>query len=277
MYINFLDMNHSLTSSALETEIQEIEAQVPNVIEAAKKITDLCRSRLWELRDHVVHKGFVDEAEEIHFFKQTKQVPLVHLIYYSELLDLELKISVCGKKARRQWIKTKRKLWTSFLSGHAQFWKYMQLGHTHWDPQYFTRKKKDALNPTYGHHIAMDPIFTTSHDMLLGQLRAYRRAIGYLRDKRNTQGSGTFRPRLQWSSTKAALTELVYALHHTGAINGGKAEVKEIAQTLSSAFHCELGDCYRTYTEICARKKDRTRFLDGMAYTLKAHMDKGNV
>jgi len=220
MHLNFLDMNHSLTSSALEAEIQEIEAHVPNVIEAAKKITALCRSRLWELRDHVVHKGFADEMEEIHFFKHTKQVPLVHLIYYSELLDLELKMAISGKKARRQWIKTKRKVWTSFLSGHAQFWKYMHLGHTHWDRQYFTRKEKDVLKPGYSHHIAMDPIFTTSHDMLLGQLRAYRRAIGYLRDRRNTQGSGTFRPRLPWSSTKAALTELVYALHHTGAING---------------------------------------------------------
>jgi len=215
-------MDHSLTSEALKTEILDIEARVPNIIEAAKKITALCRSQLLELRNHVVHTGFVDEAEEIHFFKHTKQVPLVYLIYYSELLDLELKIPVCGKKARRQWIKAKRKLWSSFLLGHAQFWKYIQLGHTHWDSQYFTRRKKDSLNPTYAHHIAIDPVFTTSHDMLLGQLRAYEKAIGYLGNRRNTLGSGKFRPRLQWSSTKAALTELVYALYPCRGHQWGK-------------------------------------------------------
>lgn len=267
-------MDYSLTSSALEIEIQDIEAHAPNIIEAAKKITALCRSCLWEFRDHIVHKGFVGDAEEIHFFKHIKQVPLVHLIYYSELLDLELKTPVGGKKARRQWFKAKRKVWSTFLSGHTQFWKYMQLGHTHWDRHYFIRSKKAMPKGAYPHHIAIDPVFTTSHDMLLGQIRAYRRAMAYVRDR---PGSGQGVPRLQWSSTKAALTELVYALYHVGAINGGKAEVKEIAQTLARAFNCELGDCYRSYTEICARKKDRTRFLDGMAYTLKAHMDKGDL
>lgn len=53
--------------------------------------------------------------------------------------------------------------------------------------------------------------------------------------------------KLQWTSSKAALTELIYALQCSGAINGGAAELKEIANVTERIFNIDLIDYYRTF------------------------------
>jgi hypothetical protein len=69
------------------------------------------------------------------------------------------------------------------------------------------------------------------------------------------------------------MTELVYALYHSGAVNNGNAEIKEIANALQRTFNFDLGDFYRTYTEIRARKKSRVKFLDELSSRLISRLD----
>ena len=69
------------------------------------------------------------------------------------------------------------------------------------------------------------------------------------------------------------MTELVYALYHAGVVNNGKADIKEIAQALQRTFNFDLGDYYRTYTEIRARKKSRVKFLDELSTRLISRLD----
>ena len=70
---------------------------------------------------------------------------------------------------------------------------------------------------------------------------------------------------LYWTSKKIELVEIIYALYFSGAINNGKATIKELAEVFGRIFNVDLSkDIYRYFAEIQQRKKEEnlTKFLD---------------
>ena len=83
----------------------------------------------------------------------------------------------------------------------------------------------------------------------------------------------TARPKLNWTGSKTALTELIYALHSQGIFNSGNADIKPIVKVFESTFNIYLGDFYHTFLELKSRKINRTKFLDSLKETLIRKMD----
>jgi hypothetical protein len=117
--------------------------------------------------------------------------------------------------------------------------------------------------------------------MLLGKLRAYNLFIVYLQnrliDKKKSLNLDINTPNidinLQWTSSKTALTELIYALHHSRSINNGNSDIKEIAIMFQKVLHFDIGDYYKTFSEIKSRKISRTKFLDELSSVLLSQMN----
>jgi hypothetical protein len=117
--------------------------------------------------------------------------------------------------------------------------------------------------------------------MLLGKFKAYTLFIFYLQDRLiDKNKSISVDPdalnsdiSLQWTSTKTALTELIYALHYNKVINNGNTDIKEIATVLQKVFHFDLGNFYKIFSEIKSRKTDRTKFLDNLSNGLLVKME----
>ncbi|MCR9229338.1 MAG: RteC domain-containing protein, partial [Flavobacteriaceae bacterium] len=277
MCLNFLSMKRTLHKSELEIRIAEIESSTPSTIDAAMEIIALCRTRLWELRDKVTDQVFLDDREEIEFFKCTKQIPMVNLIYYTEVLDFELNCPATDLEALRKLVKAKSKKWNAFFRMHADFIKYMKLRLDHFDAQFFTRKYVEDYFGKYKPSYMLDPRFNTSHDRLWARIQAGQLTMLYMRDRLASTINSNETSDLYWTSSKVSLTELVYALYMSGAINHGEADIKQIARAFEHMFNFSLGDCYRTYIEICARKKDRAKFLDELSYRLSQHIEKGDA
>jgi hypothetical protein len=78
---------------------------------------------------------------------------------------------------------------------------------------------------------------------------------------------------LSWTSSKTALTELIYALHSKSVFNNGNADIKQIAQSFESFFSIDLGDFYHTYLELKNRKINRTKFIDSLREGLMQKME----
>ncbi|MEM8937879.1 MAG: RteC domain-containing protein [Bacteroidota bacterium] len=249
-----------------------IEKKDLAIVETSNKITKLCQTSLSNFREEVAANGFINDVEEIHFFKVVKQVPLSNLIYYSEILDIELNFPPTGKKARVKFIKGKMKEIRSFFSAHPEFVAYIRQKHTHFDSQFFRRNYLHLICDRKSSYV-LDPVYSTSHDRLLGKLKAFQRILIYL--QRKLCGiNQIYQPNdLKWTSSKVSLTELVYGLYHSKAINNGRADLKEIAKALQIAFHIELGDIYSVYHEMRGRKKNRVRFLEELTYTLANRME----
>jgi hypothetical protein len=276
MCLNFLNMKRTLHKSELEIRIAEIESSTSSTIDAAMEIIALCRTRLWELRDKVTVQAFLDDQEEIEFFKYTKQIPMVNLIYYTEVLDFELNCPATDA-ALRKLVKAKSKKWNAFFRMHSDFIKYMKLKLNHFDAQFFTRKYIVDYFGKYKPSYMLDPQFNTSHDRLWARIQAGQLAMIYMRDRLESTINTNETSDVYWTSSKVSLTELVYALSMSGAINHGEADIKQIARAFEHMFNFSLGDCYRTYIEICARKKDRAKFLDELSYRLSQHIEKSDA
>jgi hypothetical protein len=60
---------------------------------------------------------------------------------------------------------------------------------------------------------------------------------------------------LNWTGSKAALVELIYALQAQGVLDHGHADIKQISRAFSRMFNVDLGDFYHTYLELRNRKK----------------------
>ena len=79
---------------------------------------------------------------------------------------------------------------------------------------------------------------------------------------------------LNWTDSKAAFVEIVYALQVSGSINSGKADIKDICNALEKAFNYEVIDLYRAFNEFNNRKIDRTKYLTHLTERLTQKLDK---
>lgn len=246
--------------SRLEDEIRNIELSHSKQFEAFNKIKMFCINVQADMRRKVWTESFTNAQEEIAFFKNIKQIPLSNLIYYSEVRCFEALFPKGNPKAQKKYVQEKIKTLNLFFVDHIDFEKYINLGHTYLDKHYFTRQK--TYITSYQNHIdyCQDPNFNTSHDRLLGKLLANQRLLYYLLNRLEglKRGNAEKISDLKWTSSKVSLTEFVYALYHAKVIDNGSADIKQIADAFQRAFNYDLGDFYRTYTEIRLRKNGRT-------------------
>lgn len=243
-----------------------------------KKITLVIK----ELRDRVVLEGFSGANEEIYFFKHIKPQMFGKLIYYRKLFTIESKRPRSTNEAQRQYFVTQIDKLQEYFNNNQEFYHYYRSGATFLDEHYFMRRNAEIAFHLDTFHVLTDIPFSTSHDSSVAIILAYNQLIAYSRKEigkldnsyKKTTGShkGNSMPKLFWTSTKVDLIELIYALHASGAINRGAANINDIADSFEMLLETDLGDYYRTYTEIRSRKLHRTKFIDKLKESLDQHM-----
>lgn len=259
-------------STGLNEKIGLILSEELNPLECYQKVILLCNQELSNLRDKVVKQGFLSQRDEVLFFKKTKQVPLVNLIYYTELRNLEINFPKNGYKNQKKILKHRIKEIRKFHCSQAHFFKYIRLNQCHLDHVYFTRNDWNSSYFTESTSYIIDPVFHTSHDSLLAKLKAFEKLNVFLFNKLSSLEKTTTSNSLKWTSSKVSLTELIYALYHSKSINNGRADIKEIAKVFQDTLNIDLSDLYRTFSEIRNRKKGHAKYLNELAYTLQEKM-----
>ncbi|WP_449384908.1 RteC domain-containing protein [Chryseobacterium shandongense] len=143
------------------------------------------------------------------------------------------------------------------------------------DEKLFVQGKYDIKLSLDTFYFEADKNFSTSHDYKVAKIIANDLIQIYLEDqlnninhKKSSDGSS-----LNWTESKTALTELIYALHSQGVFDNGNADIKVIAKTFESTFNISLGDFYHTFMELKSRKINRTKFLDSLCDALIKKMD----
>jgi hypothetical protein len=273
-------MNLNLRSISLQKELSNIDLSSNGQLRQLNLAISLCTGVLTEFKKEITVNDFSDIPSEINFFKHIKQVPLKNLIYYSEIRSFEIQFPKAIKTTQQDFVLNKMRKLNRFFGHNIDFAHYIESSQEHMDEKYFTRSQYPISTITHSKFYYLEPDFNTSHDMLLAKLLAYHSLIGYLQERlQNLEDPNTIldkhisKNKLHWTSSKAGMTELVYALYHSGAVNNGNAEIKEIANALQRTFNFDLGDFYRTYTEIRARKKSRVKFLDELSSRLISRLD----
>lgn len=149
------------------------------------------------------------------------------------------------------------------------------------DQQYFLRNGMTINNEEGHYYLDSDPNYCTSHDFKVARMLAHKRMAEFLKEcmddlQRNQGFTTTELPsigKLNWTASKAALIELIYAFQSSGVFNHGEADIRQIADFFQRAFNISLGNLYRAFQEIRIRKKGRSFFLDQLKEELIRRMD----
>ncbi|WP_254528225.1 MULTISPECIES: RteC domain-containing protein [unclassified Sphingobacterium] len=253
-----MDKFYNETYLKLETEIQELEIENDNPVQRTEAIIYRIVECLSEIKDYVLKRGFTNVDEEIRFFKYQKPVIVSKLIYYNAIYKIETR-KPYGAKRIRKYLKKELKKLKRFFDNNIDFYKYYRSNNSFLDEKMFVRGKHDIKLWLDTYYFQSDQSFSTSHDYKVAKIMANDLIQVYLEDQLYCTYKRLFIKRtaisgLNWTGSKAALTELIYSLYYQSVLDNGNTDIRLIAEYFENAFNIDLGNFYHTYLEIRNRK-----------------------
>ena len=267
-------MKSFYSEEEFDLKIREIEMSYEKRIIALAKVVEFCQDTLDGYRKKVKKEGFRNLSSEVLFFKQLKQVPLIYLFYYHSLQVIGLETSEVGEEQKQKYFKQKLEEIKSFSRSHLQFVHYMELEQNFMDEIYFTRKHNKKTYWQDPSFYLCDLDFSTSHDIILARLRSNQRLSAFLQHELKLASGGTAvagAAGIRWTGQKVDLTELIYALHQSGSINGGNLTLKELVRTFEQFLSIDIGDYHHTFLRLRERNEP-VKFLDKLVFQLTEKM-----
>lgn len=267
-------MNHFITKLNLDLnkQLQVIDLEETNLITKAQKSIVVVKNALRELKNFILHYTFKNEEEEILFFKEIKPSIFSQLIYFTKLNNIESKRPMGSFEIQQRYLLNELEKLTSYFNSHLEFYKYYRMKSTFLDDKLFVRGREDFHLHLDNMMIYVDPEFSTSQDYMVAKIMANDRLEVYLKTEIDALSIKANNPNwgqvgilgsssLQWTESKTALVELIYALQASTAINKGNVDIRELVALFEQIFNVRLTDVYRTYVEIKIRATP-TKFLD---------------
>ena len=250
----------------LDDEINELSIEFNDPLTLCEKAIGLTIDKIADLKQVILKRGFKDIDEEIHFFKHLKPNILSKLIYYNAIYKIETKKPYGGEKVIETHLNNELFNLKRFFDNNLEFYKYYRTNNTFIDDKLFIRGKYDIKLSLDTFYFEVDHRFSTSHDYKVAKIIAYDLIQVYLEDQLNNinHKKVSDSSSLNWTGSKTALIELIYALHSQGVFDDGNVDIRLIAKTFENIFNIDLGDFYHTFMELKSRKINRTKFLDNL-------------
>lgn len=250
----------------LYEQLQESLAEVvlekgDSPLARAQKSIRLTKNYLGRLKDHLTTYTFCDEKEEIHFFKYIFPDFYSQLIFYIRQAEMEASVPEGGNADQRQFYQAELLRIRQYFDRHIDIYKYYRMQSTYLDDLYFLRRREAEEIPEEEYCVLYDQQFYTKMTYPFAKIRAHELLRDYIQgrlDELDGKQAPIPHP-LQFKLKKVFLAELIFALEATGAF--GNLKTRLIADTIATDWNCPISNIYKTYEEICIRKKERFPFL----------------
>mgnify|MGYP000484113157 CR=1 FL=1 len=267
----------------VEWQIQEYEDTAADTfVTLCRLCVDYLQEILGELKNFIISYPFASTEEEIHFFKELKPLLASKIIYYNTVYKIEVRFPSGSEEVQRDYLLSETDRISKSFQRNLAFYQYHRTKATYLDRQYFMRGKPDIQIIVDSFYYETDPQFSTSYDYKVAKILALELFAIYLtnrlnelerRFQRQQVKNGNIKKLLQWTGTKRALVELIYALYTNGDFNKGTVDIKDIVSYFEDIFDIDLGDFYHTYMELKSRTNDRTHYLNTLQKRLLRRME----
>nr|WP_302831749.1 RteC domain-containing protein [uncultured Bacteroides sp.] len=271
-----------------ETMMREVEGHISTVdlhgehiIEDCKLIIVCLKEKLAELRIFVENHTFPNESAEIAFFKHHKPALLGRLLYFHEVLCIEMRRPFDDKMLDEYYMRCQEEQ-KLFFDRHVSFYQYYRSGVNNLDHYYFMRGQQEEGFDVDVCHFDDGSGFSTGYDHLVARIMAMEMLYAHLTEKRRIclqkdEEEPTdllkIKGAYKWTGNAIELVEMVYGLNEMGCLNEGEAPIHELAAFMGALFGIDVRDCYSAYTDMKRRKNEsRTYFLDKMRERLNKRM-----
>ena len=262
-------------------QLNFLELEIDDTIRRCEKSVELILVSIAKIKKLVSQSDFKSEQEEIMFFKELKPLFTAKLIYCNSVYKIETKKPFGSARILKKYYNKELDKLKLYFDNNLDFYKYYRTGSTYLDYKYFVRGKFDIKLSLDNYYFETDTKFTTSHDFKVAKILANDLIQLYLEnqliqlDQKQDKTKSQRNPnaKLTWTSSKVALTELLYALQTEGVFNNGTADLKLIAEYLEEVFNIDLGQYRRTFLEIRVCKEERAKFISSLRDKLLKRMD----
>jgi hypothetical protein len=262
----------------LNIQLQTIDLEDLDLISKAQKSIVCIKITLSKLKTFILNYTFKNEEEEILFFKEIKPTILSQLIYYVKINNIESKRPMGSLEIQQNYLLGELEKLTSFFNSHLEFYRYYRMNSTFLDDKFFVRGREHLHLHLDNIMIYIDPEFSTSQDCMVAKILANDRLEIYLKTELDAfsikvsnpawgQAGSLFDNMFQWTDSKTALIELIYALCACGSINNGHCEIRELTAFFEQIFNIRLTDIYHTFSEIKGRSSI-TKYIDSLKTAL---------
>lgn len=273
-------MEWTVSHNNITDHITSLEQSILNPVIAYTEVISYLKELLWTYREHISQNDFVNNDEEISFFKNEKTFPLSYLIQYRKQLEFEIEnknySSIDDSLIIDEEINKARK----FISKHHNFMIYMEMKKTNYDEFYFLRNNANENEIPSATVYNYDRLFCTSYDCLWAELMGTNRYIEFLSRKALKNNGFLDIPKndstaVNWTGSKVALTELAIALKYSGSLNNGNISFKDTIIFLQNLFNTDLGEFHHTAMRLKNRSQP-TKFMDTLKHSLEGWIEKSD-
>lgn len=262
----------SLYSEMLD-QLQEINGSVQSSIVNLGASLSIMKDAMRSLKTHIQVQSFLNEEQEITFFKYVKPRFAAWQAYYIELHNILSSTPIGTDQMIRDYYIYELGIIDRFFKINAFYYQYYIKDENSKDNIYFLRKNRSQFPPG-GELMPTEIDFSTELDYLFSKFRAYEmlrdfliKRINFLYQEsaRNVITELSEKRKRSWSGDKVELVEIAYGIYYTQRLNNGKAEISEIIDWLEESLHIDLSQAYRMFVDIRRRKTiSYTKFLDEM-------------
>jgi hypothetical protein len=274
---NMIAFTESLTLE-VETALHQIHSETLEPIHYAQRALHILIPALAKLKSFFIEYHCSSKTEEITFFRELKPKLVSKLVYYNDVYNITANKPLASKKAIRKYYKEELQNIETHFNNNKEFYRYYRMDSRHLDEQYFTCRQYGLWLVNDSFYTQADERFATAHDHTVARIMANALLEEFIGSEMAALGRGSKKPvavarPLKWTASKAALIELIYALHAEAVFNGGKADLSETVRLFEAMFQISLGQFNRAFLEIRNRKSPRTKFLSALTQTLLTRMD----
>lgn len=262
--------------SELNEQLNFIDLEIDNQLNRCEKAIEIIIKAINNLKEIVSKTNFKSQEDEIHFFKEIKPQFLSKFIYYNAIYKIETKKTYGGDRAIKKYYQNELLKLKRYFENNIDFYRYHRTSSTYLDYKYYVRGKFDIKLALDSYYIETDQSFATSHDYKVAKIIANDLIELYIEEKIVAMNNKVVKVKsqlnhnlkLNWTGSKVALVELIYALHSSGEFNNGATDLKDVVEYFENIFNIDLGQYRRVFLEIRARKSDRTKFLNSLKEVL---------
>ena len=270
--------------SEIRHKEDKISSQMIRSSDEAYQMTLFLNEMLCAIKTEVLQVGFLNEDQEVDFFKNVKPQILGKLIYYNKVFRIETTCPVSNGKIHQSYYENvlkNLKLEYKESICNEDFYRYYRAGRTDRDHTYFRLGKINYHDGLKSGVFEIDLSFSTYYDNKIAHIIANELLYTYTLTKINPEENpDTILQNLDtnkdisWTNSQNALIELIYALYASNSIAYGKIGIRKLALIFQVLFRTPLNDIHHSFHRMKTRAGSRTAFLDQLKISLEEYMDK---
>jgi hypothetical protein len=271
--------------SELDKVLEEIKA-IENPIYQLFRTTDAIDQAVAALNFLAEKVGFIDEKQEVSFFKQVK--PELLAMKISEVFRYNLLVNrpVSTQEVQLKYYEEELLALQSVFRMNAFHYQYYKNKMTHLDLDYFL-KNAGPLTVPLAETFTSETAFSTPMSYLFAKFIAFEQLQYHILEQIEAiktpelqlkENMATTSSELRWTGDVINIVELAYGIWLTGQLNDGNASLNQIVRWLEINLHVTIGIIQRRFTEIERRKRlSPTKYIDKMKVAILQKIDSGTM